>query len=94
MHGPLQAKRASGIVDLMSTRTRSTTVYWWALGIVGAFALTLVVLLLVGVLGPDVWWTASAMTLLAVSNALSIRTISRNNRRLMAPRERPETPAA
>lgn len=92
--GPLQAKRASGIVDSMNTRIRSTTVYWWALGIIGAFALTLVVLLLVGVLEREVWWTAAAMTLLAVSNAFSIRTIARNNRRLMASRGQPEAPAA
>jgi hypothetical protein len=65
----------------MNAQTQSTTYYWWALGIVGTFALTLVVLLLVGVLGPGVWWTAAAMSLLAISNALSIRTITRRNRR-------------
>lgn len=68
----------------MSIRTRSTTPYWWGLGIIGAYALTLLVLLLAGVLGSSVWWTATAMILLAVSNAFSIRTIARNNRRLIA----------
>ncbi|WP_194420153.1 hypothetical protein [Microbacterium abyssi] len=69
----------------MNARTRSTAYYWWALGIVGTFALTLVVLLMVGVLEPGVWWTAAAMILLAASNAVTIRTISRNNRRPITP---------
>ncbi|GGM59445.1 hypothetical protein [Microbacterium saperdae] len=65
-------------------QTRSATPYWWALGIVGTFALTLVVLLLAGVLGSTVWWTAAAMILLAISQVLSILTIGRNNRRIAA----------
>ena len=60
--------------------TQSTAYYWWAFGIVGAFALTLIVLLLTGVLGSGVWWTALAMVLLALSQVLSIRTITRRRR--------------
>lgn len=66
----------------MNTQARSTSPYWVALAIVGTFALTLVVLLLAGVLGSTVWWTAVAMILLAISQVLSIRKISRDNRRL------------
>ncbi|WP_337001327.1 MULTISPECIES: hypothetical protein [unclassified Microbacterium] len=59
---------------------QSTAYYWWAFALVGAFALTLIVLLLTGVLGPGVWWTAAAMVLLALSQVLSIRTVARRRR--------------
>jgi uncharacterized membrane protein len=66
----------------MTEPIQSTRGYWWALGVTGAFALILVILLLTGAVGAGVWWTAAAMILLALSQALSIRAIARRNRRL------------
>lgn len=80
----LSRRSAAGIVGEMIPQIRSTTSYWWALGIVGTFAVVLVILLLAGVLGSTVWWTAVAMILLAISQVLSILRIRRNNRRLVA----------
>lgn len=85
----LRLRTGDGNVDAMDARIRSTTHYWVGLGIISAFALTLIILLLTGVLGSTVWWTAAAMVLLAISNALSIRAIRRNNRRLAAARTEP-----
>mgnify|MGYP001597026145 CR=1 FL=1 len=80
----LSRRTADGNVEEMNPQARSTTSYWWALGIVGTFALTLVILLLAGVLGSTAWWTAVAMILLAISQVVSILSIRRNNRRIAA----------
>lgn len=80
----LSRRTPDGIVEEMTPQLRSTISYWWALGIVGTFAVVLVILLLAGVLGSTVWWTAAAMILLAISQVLSILSIRRNNRRIAA----------
>src|SRR5690349_1289280 len=55
----LSRRTPDGIVEEMTPQLRSTISYWWALGIVGTFAVVLVILLLAGVLGSTVWWTAA-----------------------------------
>ncbi len=70
----------------MTTQWRSTTWNWWGLGFALTFGSLCTALILTGVVGGTVWWTAAAMGLLAVSSALNIRAISRRNRQLAAAR--------
>lgn len=82
----LRAHRSDANVDEMNGRWRSTAWNWWGLGFALVLGTLCVILILTGVVGGTVWWTAAAMGLLAISSALNIRAISRNNSRLAAAR--------
>lgn len=81
---PLHPSHAN--VDEMNGQWRSATWNWWGLAFALVFGTLCVILILTGVVGGTVWWTAAAMGLLAISSALNIRAISRNNRKLAAAR--------
>ena len=73
----------------MSTRWRNTAWNWWGLAFALTFGTLCVVLILTEVVGTTVWWTAAAMGLLALSSALNIRAIARNNQKVAATAHEP-----